>query len=451
MTVPLGPADPTSDAPGPTVWSDRGFWGRAGQASVTLWLGHAATLASSIVVARAFAVSEFGAIVLAAATVTIISGFLDLTLDEAVVYHGVRADEGGRKGEMRGLLRAATRFDLVNGLVVCGLTLLTAGPIARAVGGRAIDPDLIRIASLLPLMGTVDGTTGAALVVAGKAHVRAAMIGLSGVVRLALVVMVVGSGSQAAVLLCYVAGAAIAALVQGVIAWREVWRPLRHEAAVGGMRAWTGPLVRFGMHTSITTTIGSAGAAVVPIVLARTAGVAEAGLVTVAMLPITAVLVGSTPLRMVLFPEQARMSATGNDRMLRRVLNQYVVASLAIGLIGAVVAFIVLPWLLPQLYSSRYEAAVWPARILLLGAVARLVTVWSKNFPAAIGRPRLRTQVAAFELVLLIALIAVFGRQGAPGAAWAISVAYLVTGVVWWVLSRTMTSSGSASAAGQPG
>ncbi|MFP5318557.1 MAG: lipopolysaccharide biosynthesis protein [Acidimicrobiia bacterium] len=425
-----------------SLWRDRSFWRRTGQASVMVWLGHAAVLASSVVLARSLSVSAFGAVVLATSVVTVLSSLLDLTFDEAVVYYGVRADETGSRRELKGLLRSSVLLDLGIGIGIWLIILAAATPIAEVASRGRLDPDLVRVASLIALANTLDGSTGAALFIVGKAQLRAITFGLAGVTRLGLVLVVARTGSEAAVLLAYAVALAVASSVQCVLAWRLAWRPLRDVAAQGGVRAWVRPLFRFGVHTSITTTIASAGAGIVPAIVARSAGVEEAAVLAVAMLPITAVLVGSTPLRLMLLPEQARMSATGADESLRRVLDQYVLAALALGVVGALAGWLLLPTLVPALYSDRYDVAVGPARVLLIGAVARLATVWSKNFPAAIGRPQLRTWMAGVELALVLLLLVFLARRGSAGAAWALSISYGAVAVIWWVVSHAMLRRG---------
>lgn len=432
------------------MWSDRSFWRRTGQASIAVWLGHAAILCSTVILARSFSVPAFGALVLATSVVSVISSLIDLTLDEAVVFFGVRSDEAGHRGELKGLLRAAVLLDLLVGVVIWAVIAAAAVPIANIASRGQLDPDLIRVASLIALANTLDGSTAAALFIMGKAHLRAITFGLAGIARLVLVVLVVRTGSEAAVLLSYALALAMATAVQSVVAWRVAWRPLAGVAAEGRVRTWIRPLFRFGVHTSVTTTIASAGAGIVPIVLARSAGVGEAAIVAVALLPVTLVLVGSAPLRMMMLPEQVRMSAAGATASLRRVLNQYITAALGLGLLGSVAGWFLLPVLIPALYSNRYDVAVDPARILLIAAAARLAMAWSKSFPAAIGRPQLRTWMAGLEVGAVIGLMLLLAPHGAKGAAWALSISYVAIAVIWFVMSRALLPKGADAGSRSP-
>ena len=415
-----------------------------------VWVGHAAILASTVVLARSLSVPAFGAIVLATSVVTVISSLLDLTFDEAVVFQGVRAEEAGRRGELKGVLRAGVLLDLFVGAGTWVVIVAAAVPIAAVAGGGQLDPDLVRVASLIALANTLDGSTAAALFIVGKAPLRAVTFGLAGILRLIFVLLVARTGSEAAVLLSYALALAVATGIQSVLAWRLAWRPLAGVAIEGGVRAWARPLFRFGIHTSITTTVASAGAGIVPVILSRTAGVDQAAILVVAMLPVTIVLVGSTPLRIMLLPEQARLWATGAVASLRLVLDQYVAVALGLGLIGSIAGWFLLPVLIPALYSDRYEVAVGPARILLIAAIARLATVWSKNFPAAIGKPQLRTWMAGLELAAVLGLLALLASQGAEGAAWALSISYGGISVLWFVVSHVLLPTGGEPGAPSP-
>jgi O-antigen/teichoic acid export membrane protein len=113
-------------------------------------------------------------------------------------------------------------------------------------------------------------------------------------------------------------------------------------------------------------------------------------------------------------------------------------AALAIGAVAAVAGFALLPRLIPWLYSSGYSAAVTPARILLPAAVATLAVAWAKALPAAVGRPKVRTIVSIVDLGVTALAIALLASRGAEGAATAVSIATVVSAVLWWVVARRM-------------
>jgi O-antigen/teichoic acid export membrane protein len=135
----------------------------------------------------------------------------------------------------------------------------------------------------------------------------------------------------------------------------------------------------------------------------------------------------SGPVRLVLYPEQARLSAHGELAQIRRAIRNHTLSALALSLPVAIVAWFALPWLLPLLYSDDFDDAVVPARILLVAAVVRFSTSWFKTLPAALGKPQLRTALSLLELVLMLSLLIVLGDMGSKGAAIAFTVTSLVS------------------------
>ena len=61
---------------------------------------------------------------------------------------------------------------------------------------------------------------------------------------------------------------------------------------------------------------------------------------------------------------------------------------------------------------------------MIVAGALRMVYGWTKTFPVSIGRPALRIWTHGVELIVLIPLVAVLGREwGANGAATAVLVA----------------------------
>jgi O-antigen/teichoic acid export membrane protein len=177
------------------------------------------------------------------------------------------------------------------------------------------------------------------------------------------------------------------------------------------------------------------------------------------MFPLTLASVVTAPLRLTTFAEQARMAAEGRLRTLWRAIRGYSVVSLGVGLAAAAIGWFILPSLLPALYSRSFEAAVDPARILLVAAVATLATAWAKALPAAVGRPAVRTILTVVEVVLLSTFMVAFGARGAVEAATALSITAVALAAAWFVVARRMLASphdgveseGTAAGIGQDG
>jgi O-antigen/teichoic acid export membrane protein len=431
-------SDPLAEAEspsGPEFWKSRAWWRRAGETSAASWISTGFAFLGTVVAARALGAEDFGSVVLALSVASLVATFLDLTLEEAVVHHGTRALVAGDLPGLRALLRRSIGLDILVGAFVSGAIFLLAAPLADLASAGRLDPTLLRLAALSVLVVTADSTTSAVLLVAGRPQLRAWSAAATNLLRLVGVVVAVELGGPEAVVASYVVVSAAGSVLQGTLAWRAAWRGWARASKIGTSPVSASKLLRFGLHSSLTTSLSAVSASLIPVLLGRLAGPAAVGIFRVAMLPIFAADTLSGPLRLVLLPEQARLSAEGNVHLLRRAMIGYTLIGLTVGVCGAVVGWFALPWLIPFVYSSEFDDAVLPARILLIAAVCHFALAWGKSFFAAIGRPELRTVISGLFLVLTGGLLLLFGDEGSKGAAIAFSSATVVMSVAWTAMA----------------
>jgi O-antigen/teichoic acid export membrane protein len=391
---------------------------------------------AAVIVGRALGPTNLGVLVLATTTVASIATFLDFSLEEAVIHFGARLIEEGAPGAVRALLRTSVRLDAAVGAAVFAAIFLAADPIARFVSHGEIAPLLVRLAAVEMLTTTLNGTSGAALMLGGRAELRAWAIGCTMLLRLIAVyvaVHVVGGGAQT-VLWAYIAGSGLAAIGQLLLARRvaRAWGGTRVERPPVSTRQ----LATFGLHSSVTTTLVAARVALIAIVLGRRVGAVQVGLLSVAMLPVTLANVVTSPLRMMTFPEQATLAAQRRLDVLWRGVQSYTAVAVLVGVVAAAIGFVLLPILLPWLYTDAFRDAVTPARILLPAAVASLAVAWAKALPAAIGRPQIRSYVSLGEFLVTLAAVLAVASHGAVGAATAISLTAVLAAGVWYAVAR---------------
>jgi O-antigen/teichoic acid export membrane protein len=234
-----------------------------------------------------------------------------------------------------------------------------------------------------------------------------------------------------------VAGSAVGAGVQAVLAWRA-GRNAWAGASEGRAPVPAGEVVRFAIHSSVTTTLIALRFAAVSVLLGRSLGPAAVGIFAVAMFPVTLAEVASSPLRLLMIPEQATLAARGRPDVVWNGIVAYAKGSALVGLPAAALGWLVLPRLLPFLYGSSFDAAIRPARILLVAALAGLVVAWSKALPAALGRPGVRTTMSLLELALTAGALAALADRGVTGVAVALSAVAVVTACAWWIVARRM-------------
>src|SRR4051812_28688831 len=346
-------------------WRRAAWWKQAGRSSVVIFAGSALGFFTSIVAARAVGPVQFGQLAMATSVVASIATFLDFSLEEAVVHHGARLLEEGRPGDLRALLRESLALDAAVGSVVFVLLLVISAPLARAASDGALPPLLIQLAAVEVLATTVNGTSGATLMLGGRPELKAWTTALITGLRLISVIAVVHltNGGPERVLWGYIVGAAIGSAFQLLLARRVA-------------RGWGGPrtpnrpvsrrrLASFGLHSSVTTTLIGLRTAAAVVVLGRAAGPFAVGLLTVGMLPITLATVASAPIRLMTFPEQARLAARGRFDLLWASIRLYTGVGLAAGTVAAVIGYAVLPMVFRLLYPDDYAAGVTVARILL--------------------------------------------------------------------------------------
>lgn len=431
-------APPQGAGPDAPFWRSRGWWRRVARTSLGLWLAMGLGFAGTVVAARGLGPNGYGTVVLALALATFVFVFLDLTLEEGVVHHGARALADDDMGRLHGLLRTALLFDLGIGLVVTCVVMAAAEPIAN-LGGGHVDARLVRLAALTPLATTMNGTTGAALLLAGRPDLRAWCMAGGALARVAAAAVAVHIGGIEALLVAFALAGLGGSALQGLAAWAVAWRKWARAAPSGPTPGCARSLLRFGIHTSAAGSLNAGKAALVPMVLGSLSGPSAVALLEVAMLPVSVAGVAAAPVRMALLPEQARLWASGRTKALIQTVRAHSRIGLALGVPSAVAGWFVLPWMMATVYSDAFAAAVWPARILLVAAVAQLAVGWDKTLPAAVGRPELRTKVAATEGCVVLALLVILAGLGPSGAAFALSGSALVSAFLWlWLAKRLL-------------
>jgi O-antigen/teichoic acid export membrane protein len=408
-------------------WKTRAWWSRAGRTAIAVYFATVLAFLGTIVVARELGPRELGTVVLAVAIATLFATLLDLTLEEAVVHHGYRALAANDAAGVLGLIRASLVLDVAIRSVVSATVILLAAPLADLASAGRLDPGLVRLAALVPLASIADSTMSAVLQLAGRPDLRGWVMAGTNLARLAGVVIAVQIGTAEAIIVAYAAGNAVGSIGHRLVAWQLVRRRWRTAKGSRALRVPLRELVRFGFHSSVTTSVAAASGALIPVVLGRVAGPTAVGVFRVAMFPVFIADSASGPIRLVLYPEQAKLSAQGDLAQLRQAIRNHTLAALALSLPFAVAGWFALPWLLPLFFSDQFDDAVLPARILLIAAVVRFSGAWFKTLPAALGRPELRTALAVLELVVMISLLIVLGGQGSKGAAIAFMVASIAS------------------------
>lgn len=374
-----------------------------------------------------------------------ISGFvallLDVTLEEAVVHHGSRALVAGDYGRLRAVLTTGLLVDAIVGLAVAGGVFLSAGFLVRFLGGGELEPVLLRLAALIPLFSTINGTTGAMLLLARRPDMHQWAATISAALRLPAVAIAVVMGGAQSVLIGLAAAAGVGGVIQAVISWHFGPRQWKRELREGSGRKERGlsrTLFIFGMYTTISSTVSAGTSRLISIILGTVSGARAVGLLEVASLPVTLAASATTPLRLAMLPEHGRLWANNETSVLRRSARGYVLIAGFGGALAAAVGWFLMPTLVLFLYSDEFASAILPARILLVAAWASLVTGWAKSLPGIVGKPQVRTLVSVLELGITVGLVTLLAQHGATGGAIAISGAAVLLLGVWLLVMKRL-------------
>ena len=188
------------------------------------------------------------------------------------------------------------------------------------------------------------------------------------------------------------------------------------------------------------------------IVLSLLAGPAVLGIYAIASKFAELLKIPGLALTYVLYPAYARVTREQAVAQARPAIRKG----------GVAVAAIVLPlwpaagFLIPAIYGSEFDAAVTPARIIMLGLVLEGVAGVITAFLYGVGRPGLNSLAMAAGLMITVTLdLLLIPSFGATGAAVASAAAYLSStlALIWLfrrVSMRTPSRTAGAAIAAAP-
>jgi O-antigen/teichoic acid export membrane protein len=374
---------------------------------------------------------RFGLLAIVLAAVAFFQLLADSTVEEAVVKYGFRYVAEERWGRLRRLFAVALAAKWAGAGVAAALVLVVA-PFADSIfnADGLLAPMLL--GALVPLVQAPEAVAGAALLVRGRYDLRAWFFVVSMALRLAGVAIGASYGVPEAVL-GYVAAQALASsaiVVAGLAALRRFPAAPAERLAedARGIR-------RFVVNSAAGSGLVSLRTTLAPLGLGIVSNPFQVGYFRTAQAPITGFAALSSPVRLIMLTEQTRDVESGRDDLLWRSLRRYSLGAALLLVPALPVAWLLMPWAVPFVFGSDFEAAVEPARVLLLAASIQLVLGWTKSLPVSVGRPGLRIVAHGIETAVLLPLVLVLGaRWQATGAAVAYLAATCAFALTWVVL-----------------
>jgi O-antigen/teichoic acid export membrane protein len=392
------------------------FWRRSAAAAGT-YASAALGFGATVVALHVFSTETFGLYALVLAMTAFVQSLLDLTVEEALVKFGFRYTTRDDWGRLRRLFESAIAFKLAGG-VLATLLLLAIAPFANSLLHKDGLTTPLLIAAFIPLAQCTENVGGVAIVLRGRYDIRAFFLFVSMALRFTAIAVFASRGLNAT-LAAMVVAQVIATTAISAAGW-EAFRRFPQRASVSLADERRDILSFVGQSTAATAVI-SLTAPLSLLVLGRVSTTTEVTYFRAAMSPQQAFAVVSAPARLILLTEQTRDWERGTRDAVFAGIERYMLGMTALAAAILPPLLVFTPELAKLLFSAKNVGAVDATRIVIVAGALRMVYGWTKSFPVSIGRPALRIWTHGLELLVLIPLVAILGREwGATGAAWAV-------------------------------
>ena len=400
----------------------RSAWTVASTAVTTI-----AVFVETIVLARHFGVEQYGVLLLAIAIPELILQVLDFRIKDALTVYLSEALESGSHAVAVALLKLFWLIDVLVGVVALAIVLLVAGLAAEHLMDDADAAELIRIYALGLAISTLDGASGTVLRVLDRFSVAFWAGSVSMLVRVGLVLLAVSvSGTLESVTWARVAGEVTLTVVMGAITLRLL-KPLlggHVKAPISLLADRRREISRFLLSTNLTGIVKTVSMKLDTILLAAFLSPAAVGLYRFALQFARAPVQLADALYSAVFPTVARGLSTGRRSAVRHMLKR-TSHLLALGMAVVLVVGLVFGGdLLTLAGGDQYSGGATAFGIALVGVAPYFVFFWLRPVLLSSGHPdvilRTSTVVVAMQMALVVALVPLWGIEG---AALAVSVA----------------------------
>ena len=406
------------------------FWRRSAAAAGT-YASAALGFGATVVALHVFPTETFGLYALVLAMTGFIQSLLDLTVEEALVKFGFRYSTREDWGRLRRLFESAVAFKLAGGLLAT-LLLLAIAPFADTLLHQEGLTTPLLIGAFIPLAQCTENVSGVAIVLRGRYDIRAFFLFVSMALRFAAIAVFASHGLNETIAAMVVAQV-IATTAISAAGW-AAFRRFPQRASISLAEDRRDILAFVGQSTAATAVI-SLTAPLSVLVLGRVSTTTQVAYFRAAMSPQQAFAVVSAPARLILLTEQTRDWERGTRNAVFVGIQRYMLGMAALAAVVVPPLLVFTPELAKLLFSAKNVGAVDATRIIIVAGALRMVYGWTKSFPVSIGRPALRIWTHGVELLVLIPLVAILGREwGATGAATAVLASSVVFCAYWTVL-----------------
>jgi O-antigen/teichoic acid export membrane protein len=392
------------------------FWRRSAAAAGT-YASAALGFGATVVALHVFSTETFGLYALVLAMTAFVQSLLDLTVEEALVKFGFRYTTREDWGRLRRLFESAIAFKLSGG-VLATVLLLAIAPFANTLLHKDGLTTPLLIGAFIPLAQCTENVGGVAIVLRGRYDIRAFFLFVSMALRFTAIAVFASHGLNATIAAMVVAQV-IATTAISAAGWAAFHRFPQHSSV--SLADERRDILSFVGQSTAATAVISLTAPLSLLVLGRVSTTTEVTYFRAAMSPQQAFAVVSAPARLILLTEQTRDWERGTRDAVFAGIQRYMLGMTALAAVILPPLLVFTPELAKLLFSAKNVGAVDATRIVIVAGALRMVYGWTKSFPVSIGRPALRIWTHGLELLVLIPLVAILGREwGATGAACAV-------------------------------
>lgn len=417
----------------------------------------ALSMLQSILAARLLGVEVFGVLGTITVFASVVNRLTSFRMGELVVNYVGEFSAQGEPRKAAAAFKAAALAEAVSSLLAYALVVLLAPLGARYLAHDVSYTGLFSIYGVMLLAHLVAESAGGLLQHFDRFRFQAAVQVAQSVLTLLLIILAsLAKAGLEAVVLAYLAGKVMWALIISVGAWLEAgrrWGPGWWRAPLASISGQAGKMARFGISTNLTGTLTLVTRDSEVLWLGALSSPLQVGYYKVTLAILNLLLIPVQPLISTTYREVAREVATRSWENVRYLLRSGSLISGAYSLSAAAGLVLFGRWVV-SLWGSEFLPQSYLALvILLLGVSAVNVFYWNRTVLLPLGMPEYPTKVTlAAAAAKVLAIFMLVPRWGATGMAVTLSGFFLVTAaaLVWKTLREIRRQEALVAATANP-
>ncbi len=389
----------------------------------TTGVSAAASMLQGILTARMLGVEGFGILGTIILFISVINNLVSFRMGELVVKYVGLYTEQSDPGSAAALFKLAALIEVVASMLAFCLIFLLAPPAAKYLVKDPNTEQLFVLYGLVVLVNLITESSTGLLQIFDRFRRLAGLGILQSFFTLFLIMIAfIQNGGIQSILLAYLLGKTLGALIISISALREA---NRHW----GMNWWRTPLTKikaefreiglFAVSTNISATISlvTKDSEILWVSLLRNP--TEAGYYKLALALANLVQMPVEPLPQATYPELSRQVARNHWGNIKYLLKQGSRLAGTYSVLATLFLLIFGKWIIKFLYAEEFLPAYPALAILLLGLVVANIFYWRRVALLALGRAdypaKLNSILAALKLAGTLTFVPRFGYLASAG------------------------------------